>query len=78
MDQTPNPTPHRLLSFKDLEALGIDFTRITLSRLEDLGKFPKRIKLGTGPSGRVAWIESEVMAWIEDAMAARERTDDAA
>jgi len=42
------------------------FARIQLSdasiwRLERLGKFPKRIKIG---SAAVGWLESEVIAWL--------------
>ena len=31
-------------------------------RLEKDGKFPKRVKLG---QSRVAWVESEVMEWVQ-------------
>lgn len=70
---------HRLLSYKDLIALGVNYSRLSLVRLEAKGRFPKHIKLGFGPSARVAWVEAEVLAWIEARMAARvEQADDAA
>jgi len=33
-----------------------------IKRLEDAGKFPKRVKLG---ANRVAWVRDEVEAWLE-------------
>ena len=49
------------------------FARIGLSdatvwRLERQGKFPKRIKLG---GNSVAWLESEVVEWLDERKAAR-------
>lgn len=32
-----------------------------IQRLEDAGKFPKRVRLG---QGRVGWVESEVLDWL--------------
>ena len=37
-------------------------------RLERAGQFPKRIRLG---KNRVAWLQSEVSAWVEDKLASR-------
>ena len=38
------------------------YTRQHLSRLEKLDRFPRRVQVG---GNRVAWLESEVDAWIE-------------
>ena len=40
-------------------------------RLERTGQFPKRIRLG---KNRVAWLQSEVSAWVEDKLALRPNT----
>lgn len=42
-----------------------------ITRLEQEGKFPKRIRLG---DNRVAWLESEVDKWIEQKLLARDRS----
>jgi len=40
-----------------------------IDRLEKAGRFPKRVKLGPG---RVAWVLSEIEAWIEALIAERD------
>ncbi|MFO1037302.1 MAG: AlpA family phage regulatory protein [Geminicoccaceae bacterium] len=57
----------RLLSWPTLKAR-VPYTRQHLLRLEKDGRFPPRIKVGPG---RVAWLESEVNAWIDDLAASR-------
>ncbi len=42
--------------------------RPTLYYMIGLGKFPKQISLGGGKS--VAWLESDVMAWMAERIAA--------
>ena len=37
-----------------------------IQRLEDAGKFPRRVRLGNGPRSRVAWVESEIEAWLAE------------
>lgn len=39
------------------------------ARLESEGKFPKRVRIGTG---RVAYVESEIDAWIAQRIAERD------
>ena len=64
----------RLVSKKELKTLlGIPYSPQHIARLEAAGHFPKRIKLG---QNRVAWMVSEVEAWIDEKLAAREVTDD--
>jgi prophage regulatory protein len=41
-----------------------------IDRLEGAGKFPKRVKLGPC---RVGWVESEVIEWMKQRMAERDR-----
>ena len=47
----------RLLSYNDLRARGIPYSKVHLWRLERDGKFPKRIKIGAKFHG---WKESEI------------------
>lgn len=50
-----------MLNFKQVRKLVL-YSRAHIDRLEKAGKFPKRIKLGTG---RVGWWKAEIMAWLE-------------
>lgn len=60
----------RLVSKKELKTvLGIPYSLQHIARLEKAGQFPKRIRLG---QNRVAWMQSEVEAWIEERLADRE------
>jgi prophage regulatory protein len=50
-------------------------------RLEKLGQFPQRIKIGTSinsQQGRVGWSESEIDEWIAARKATRNTEPDAA
>ena len=40
-----------------------------IARLEAAGKFPKRVRLGTG---RVGWVEEEVQDWLAARIAERD------
>ena len=44
-----------------------------IDRLEKAGKFPKRVRLG---QNRVGWVESEVVAWIEERIRRRDNPTD--
>lgn len=60
----------RLVSKKELKSLcGIPYTPQHIARLEAAGKFPKRVNLGPG---RVAWLLSEVDAWVRERIAERD------
>ncbi len=64
------PLPNKLLLTRgDLPRLGIHISPSTLLRLEAAGKFPKRVRLG---EHSVAWVASEIHAYIEALAAARE------
>jgi predicted DNA-binding transcriptional regulator AlpA len=58
----------RLLRRVGLSARGIDFSNSHLWRLEQQGRFPRRVRLG---NGRVAWIEHEIDEYLEGLAAAR-------
>jgi prophage regulatory protein len=61
----------KVLTYPDLKAeKGIRYSRQHLLRLEQDGKFPKRIPLGPGRHG---WIDSEIDQYIEACAAERER-----
>ena len=50
----------RWLTYNEVKTLkGISYSRVHLKRLEDAGKFPKRIKIGA----RIYWYEHEVDEW---------------
>jgi prophage regulatory protein len=58
----------RLIGGKELQALGIRFSRAYLLKLEKRNQFPKRVRLGPNS---VAWRLDEIQAWIEMRSAAR-------
>lgn len=58
-----------LVSKKELKTLGIPYSFQHIARLEKAGQFPQRIQLG---QCRVAWVFSEVNAWIAERIAKRE------
>jgi prophage regulatory protein len=51
----------RILSKKELRLLVL-YSPAHIDRLEKAGLFPKRVRLGPG---RVGWIESEVLDWLQ-------------
>lgn len=59
----------KLLSYDDLKPTrGITLGKIQLWRLEKVGKFPKRVRVG---AQRYAWLESEIDAWLAERASAR-------
>ena len=64
----------KLVSKKELKTvLGIPYSFAHIARLEAAGKFPRRVKLG---ACRVAWMLDEVLEWIEERVAQRDRLAD--
>jgi len=59
MSQTP-----RLISMKVVQQL-TSYSRTHISRLEAVGKFPKRVRLSRHPRGRMGYVEAEVHDWID-------------
>lgn len=61
----------RLVSKKELRTVcGIPYTPQHIARLE---KFPKRVRLG---ANRVAWVLSEVDAWVRERITFRDEPVD--
>lgn len=54
-----------LVDWRGLKAMGIPYCRAHIYRLVDAGTFPKPIKLGADIGGRVAWLYSDILNWIE-------------
>lgn len=46
----------------------VPYTMQQIYRKEKDGTFPKRVRIG---ANRVAWVESEVQAWMDDRLASR-------
>lgn len=62
----------RLVSKKELRTVcGIPYTPQHIARLEAAGQFPRRVQLGPN---RVAWVLSEVEAWVNERIASRDAT----
>ncbi|HVY20675.1 MAG TPA: AlpA family phage regulatory protein [Bauldia sp.] len=60
----------QVVSKKELKTVcGIPYSPQHIQRLENAGRFPKRIKLGMN---RVAWLLTEVEAWIDERIAQRD------
>ena len=59
----------RILSKKELRAMVL-YSPAHIDRLEKAGQFPQRVPLGPG---RVGWIESEVLAWLEERIKQRDQ-----
>ena len=61
------PARTRLVRKPELQAI-VGLSDPTIYRLEKQGKFPKRLKIG---GNSVAWMESEVLDWIQSKADAR-------
>jgi prophage regulatory protein len=61
----------RLLSKKEVKAR-ISLSYAQIARLEDAGKFPKRLRLGIYRNSRTVWVESEIIAWLAALIAKRD------
>jgi prophage regulatory protein len=59
------------LMLKEERAAMVPLSEPTIWRLERDGQFPRRIKIGPK---RVAWLRSEVTAWIAAKAAARSQS----
>lgn len=70
MNTDKAPSPKILFLRADLRRLGISVSNSTLLRWEAAGRFPRRIRMG-GTS--VAWLSSEIDAWIAERTEERAR-----
>ena len=66
---TGKKTGRRLLTYQDLRARGIPWSRVHIARLEATRKFPLHIDLG---ENSIAWFEDEVDDFIEAKAAERD------
>jgi prophage regulatory protein len=64
--------PLRVLDRHELREM-VPYSYQHILRLEKAGRFPKRVKLG---AARVGWILDEVLAWVEERIAEREKSLD--
>jgi prophage regulatory protein len=61
--------PIKVSRYPELKTkFGIYFSNVHLLRLEKAGKFPKRVRIG---DSAVAWVDSEIDAWLKQRMAER-------
>jgi prophage regulatory protein len=61
-----------LIPYCDLRAKGVPYSKPHLWRLERAGKFPKRVPIG---ASRYGYVESEIDAYVEALIAARDAAD---
>jgi prophage regulatory protein len=59
----------RLITYGDLATKGICYSKPHIWRLEKQGKFPKRVPIG---ASRYAYVESEIDAFVDRMIAARD------
>ena len=52
----------KLLTFSELRGYGVLYSRRQIYRLEEEGKFPKRVWQGR----LVAWYEDEIIRWVAE------------
>lgn len=63
------PMTRKLVSKKELKSIyGVPYSFAHIARLEAVGSFPLRVRLG---ACRVAWVADEVEAWIDERVALR-------
>lgn len=60
----------RLINLKVVMQM-TSLSRSEIARREELGLFPMRIRLSPHTRGRKAWVESEVLDWIEQCISER-------
>ena len=53
----------RIIDWKVLKTL-VPYSRQHIARLEKVGRFPVRLRLGNGPRSRTGWLLDEVERWI--------------
>jgi predicted DNA-binding transcriptional regulator AlpA len=55
------------------EAKGIEYSNVHRQRLENAGKFPRRVRLNSSdPRGYYGYLESEIDSWIAERAAERD------
>ena len=61
----------RILSKRQLKELVL-YSPQHVARLEAAGQFPKRVQPG---ANRVGWVEDEVLDWLQERIARRDKPD---
>jgi prophage regulatory protein len=61
--------PPRIIGWPVLRTM-VPYTRQYILKLEKDGRFPRRLEVG---ANRIGWLLSEVEAWIEARVAARDK-----
>jgi prophage regulatory protein len=72
MSKTDDRPQIRILSYNDLRARGIRFSRQWILKLQKAGKFPQAVRLGEASTG---FVESEINKWVEDLIAERDKKE---
>lgn len=62
----------KLIKLRDVMAL-TSLARATVYKYISEGRFPKQVNLG---GNCVAWVEAEIMEWIEQRIAARDLSNE--
>jgi len=62
----------KLLSYEDLRALGIPYSKTHIWRLIQQGQFPKPVKMGRGKQALNTWIDDEIHGLIASRTRARD------
>jgi len=63
----------KLVSKRELKSIyGVPYCFAHIARLEAVGQFPKRVRLGNFRGSRVGWIESEIRAWLQERIDSRD------
>jgi hypothetical protein len=44
-----------------------------MSRRAEQGRFPEPVKIGEGKNGRIAYVEAEILEWVNARIAEREQ-----
>jgi predicted DNA-binding transcriptional regulator AlpA len=57
----------RIIDWKILSTM-VPYCRQHIARLEKVGNFPQRVRLGEGPRSRTGWVHDEVVTWIKARM----------
>ena len=66
----------QLITKKQLLKL-VPYSHTHVQRLENDGKFPRRLKPYGGRNGKAFWLREEVDIWIQDQIDIRDNSNDA-
>src|SRR4051794_39436414 len=66
-------TAGRRLSSRQVGAGVSGLSERKIGRREKVGRSPQPVKLGEGKNGRVAYVEAEILEWVDVRIAERDR-----